>query len=114
MKYYYHVLPVGNADSCIGHISNPLAVTAGPYLMIKPDYDDGILFVDGRYRSVKFFAYGGYGYYTWSISSGTLPQGLSFDTSNGRLYGTTSSIGTYPITISVTDNNDPNLYAQNN
>lgn len=36
---------------------------------------------------------------TWSLVSGDLPNGITFNTSTGRLYGTPSSAGTYAFTI---------------
>jgi hypothetical protein len=40
--------------------------------------------------------------YTWSISSGTLPDGLVLD-SQGEISGTPTAAGTFPFTILVTD-----------
>lgn len=45
---------------------------------------------------------GGYPGQTWSIDSGTLPSGLSLAPS-GLLAGTTSEIGTFPVTFAVSD-----------
>lgn len=45
-------------------------------------------------------ASGGYGTKTWDIT-GALPSGLSFNTSTGLITGTTSSTGTYKVTIGV-------------
>lgn len=42
--------------------------------------------------------------YSWSVSDGTLPEGLSLDPSTGTLYGTPSLAGSYNFTISVIDN----------
>jgi hypothetical protein len=49
------------------------------------------------------YAYGGMLQQSWSIISGTLPAGLTFDTVNGTITGTPATIGTYPLTIRVTD-----------
>ena len=49
-----------------------------------------------------FAANGGVPPYVWSIA-GTLPAGLTFDTTKGTLGGTPSQVGTFPITIQVTD-----------
>ncbi len=45
---------------------------------------------------------GGTPSYTWSITSGTLPSGLTLS-ANGTLSGTTSSTGSFNITIKVQD-----------
>lgn len=47
-------------------------------------------------------ASGGSGPYTWSITEGTLPPGLSL-TSEGVLSGTPSSPGTFNFVITATD-----------
>jgi hypothetical protein len=41
--------------------------------------------------------------YTWSISSGTLPPGLSLNTSTGAITGTPTTPGSYTFTAKVTD-----------
>ncbi|MGA2132917.1 MAG: putative Ig domain-containing protein [Bryobacteraceae bacterium] len=48
-------------------------------------------------------AAGGTPPYTWSISSGTLPPGLSLNATLGSITGTPSTAGTYPFTVKVTD-----------
>ncbi len=41
--------------------------------------------------------------YTWSISSGALPQGMQLNASTGLISGSPSHLGTYPFTVSVSD-----------
>lgn len=48
---------------------------------------------------------GGGATHTFSIT-GTLPDGITFDTTTGELSGTSTAIGTYPIVITVTDGNE--------
>ncbi len=48
-------------------------------------------------------ATGGSGLYNYSVSSGTLPMGLTLDPTTGRLSGTPSTAGTYNFTITATD-----------
>src|SRR5271165_4442072 len=48
-------------------------------------------------------AIGGTGAYTWSISSGSLPPGLTLNASQGIISGTPTTIGNYPFTVQVTD-----------
>ncbi len=50
-------------------------------------------------------ATGGYAPYTFSIASGSLPPGLTLNTSTGAITGTPSSEGTFSFSIEVTDNN---------
>jgi hypothetical protein len=47
-------------------------------------------------------ATGGVTPYTWGITAGSLPSGLSLG-SNGVISGTTSSVGSYTFTVQVTD-----------
>jgi hypothetical protein len=49
---------------------------------------------------------GGVGALTWTLSSGTLPTGLTLSTS-GLLSGTPTAIGGYAFTVQVTDSSTP-------
>ncbi len=51
-------------------------------------------------------ATGGTGTYTWSISSGSLPPGLTFNDTTGQIVGTPTLLGRYPFTVKVTDSNN--------
>ncbi len=46
---------------------------------------------------------GGTSPFTWSVSSGTLPPGLTLNASTGLLSGTPTTAGTYSFTVKVTD-----------
>ncbi len=46
---------------------------------------------------------GGVGSITWSVLSGSLPAGLSLDTSTGEISGTPTTVGTSSFTIRATD-----------
>jgi Putative Ig domain len=50
-------------------------------------------------------ATGGSGSYTFSVSSGTLPAGLSLNTGSGAITGTPTSAGSSSFTITATDGN---------
>ncbi|MDZ7724197.1 MAG: Ig domain-containing protein [candidate division KSB1 bacterium] len=52
-------------------------------------------------------ATGGTGAYTWSIVSGTLPEGLTLDSMSGQIIGVPEAAGTYAFTVEVTDSGDP-------
>jgi hypothetical protein len=57
--------------------------------------------------SAQFSASGGVGGYVYSISSGTLPPGISLNSSSGLLAGTPTVLGTYPnIVVRVTDSSN--------
>jgi hypothetical protein len=63
--------------------------------------------VQGTYYSDELDAYGGVAPYTWSLSSGALPAGLTLDPSSGSIYGQPKSYGTYSFTVSVSDSSTP-------
>ncbi len=48
-------------------------------------------------------ANGGNTPYTFSLDTGTLPLGITLNTANGRISGTATQAGSFPITIRVTD-----------
>jgi hypothetical protein len=54
------------------------------------------------YSGFSFTATGGYLPLTWKLTSGVLPTGLTLGT-DGSLTGTPTSIGSFPITVTVTD-----------
>ncbi|MGA2831379.1 MAG: putative Ig domain-containing protein [Streptosporangiaceae bacterium] len=46
---------------------------------------------------------GGTGPFAWSVSTGTLPAGLTLNASSGALSGTPAAVGSYPFTVQVSD-----------
>jgi hypothetical protein len=58
--------------------------------------------VVGSTYSCTLAATGGNGSYTWSISSGTLPSGLSLS-STGTVSGTSTAVGEFTFTVALTD-----------
>jgi hypothetical protein len=52
-------------------------------------------------------AQGGTTPYTWGLSSGSLPPGLSLNPSTGSISGTPTTAGTSSFTIAVTDSGQP-------
>ena len=55
----------------------------------------------GTFYTTSVSATGGTGSYTWTIS--TLPTGLTYTSSDGQIYGTPTTTGTYTVEITVTD-----------
>ncbi|MGE3854997.1 MAG: Ig domain-containing protein, partial [Planctomycetota bacterium] len=53
-----------------------------------------------------FTAAGGAPAYTWAVSAGSLPPGVSLGSGTGQLTGTPSTAGNYAFTIRVTDTNN--------
>lgn len=48
---------------------------------------------------------GGVAPFTYAVTSGSLPPGLTLNTSSGLIYGTPTTLGTYTFTIGVVDHN---------
>jgi hypothetical protein len=64
----------------------------------------------GTAYSATLVATGGTAPYTWSLTSGTLPAGLSLNTSTGAISGTpTVAINATPLTFKVVDVSNPVL-----
>ncbi len=55
----------------------------------------------------QLMATGGLAPYHWTITSGTLPPGLSLTTNTGVISGTPTTTGTFPFTVQVTDSEGP-------
>ncbi len=61
----------------------------------------------GQAYSITLQATGGTPGYTWSITSGALPGGLSLNASSGVISGTLSQAGQSSFTVQVTDSGSP-------
>ncbi len=59
--------------------------------------------IQGAPYSQKIAATGGVTPYTWSVSAGTLPSGLSLSATTGIVSGTPTTPGPYSFTIQTTD-----------
>ena len=62
--------------------------------------------IQGQRYDMSFATTGGVGAVTWSVSTGSLPLGLSLDPS-GQLYGEPTVSGSYPFTIEARDSATP-------
>ena len=63
--------------------------------------------VVGSSYSTTLAASGGITPYTWSVTSGSLPAGLSLSASTGVISGTPTTVGTSNFTITVSDSATP-------
>src|SRR3984957_12183820 len=79
--------------------SAAVTINAGPSLTFPapPAGEVSIAYSD------QLTASGGTGALTWSVSSGTLPPGLTLSSSTGLLSGTPTTAGSYPFTVKITD-----------
>jgi hypothetical protein len=84
-------------------LSDPLriVVTAGPLVLLTTgDLTSGQVNVDYTYT---LLAGGGSQPYTWSITSGALPTGLTLNAATGAITGKPTAAGTFTFTAQVRD-----------
>lgn len=91
-------------DSIGGTATKSLALTINPALLITTGSPLPTGQVGVNY-SQTVTATGGSGQYTWSVSVGTLPGGLSLNSATGQISGLPSTAATSNFTIQVTDTN---------
>ncbi|MGH3159031.1 MAG: putative Ig domain-containing protein [Streptosporangiaceae bacterium] len=81
-----------------------LTVTASPLAVATTALPTATL---STLYSAQLSAAGGVTPYTWSISDGLLPSGLALDPSTGIISGTATEVGTFAVTMEVTDSDSP-------
>ena len=79
-----------------------------PLVVTSLSLPDG--FVGSAY-SATLSASGGSTPYTWAIVSGSLPAGLTLNSSTGVISGTPSSAGSSSFTVAVVDSSNPALFS---
>ena len=91
-----------DSNSCtgIGPTYN-LTITCPTITVTNPATNSGTV---GTAFTQTFTQSGGQGTITWS-KSGTLPTGITLNTSSGVLSGTPTQSGSFPITVTATDSN---------
>jgi len=90
---------VTDADGQSATEATSLAIIAGPALSFPAPPSGEI----GTAYSDTLAASGGTGAYTWSVSSGSLPAGITLGSTTGTLAGTPTAAGTFSFTVQVTD-----------
>ena len=84
--------------------STTLTVQAAPLTITTTLLPGG---VRNTLYSATLSATGGTTPYRWSISSGSLPSGLSLNSTTGAISGTPTATGTFSFTVKVTDSGSP-------
>jgi hypothetical protein len=82
-----------------------LAISQAPALVIESTALPTAI-AGQQYRAIVF-ASGGTAPLTWAITAGSLPEGLSLDTSTGVISGVPTSEGRHELTIQVSDSAAP-------
>ncbi len=77
-----------------------ITISGGLTITTAPGLPNGII---GLAYSATLSAAGGTPPYTWSVSIGSLPTGLTLNSSTGAITGPPSSAGSFKFTVQVTD-----------
>ncbi len=103
-------LQVQNSETGQASQSVPISIISSnttvplPLAIAVPTIPSGVV---GTSYSVSFSATGGTPAYTWSLTSGSLPAGMSLAANTGTISGTPTASGTYIFTVTVTDTSSP-------
>jgi hypothetical protein len=94
--------------ACGGGSSKTPPPPPGPPTITTSTLTNGVItrmYLNSNGSPVSLFATGGTGSYTWSISSGSLPPGLSLNSQTGTISGMPTAVqaGGFPFTAMVTD-----------
>ena len=92
-----------DADLCTGSRDYSVDITCANIVMAPPTLPSGTV---GDPYSQTVTASGGTAPYTYSVSSGTLPPGLSLNSATGDISGTPTLAGTFNFVITATDANN--------
>ena len=121
MTYWYRVVPIEANTYDFGAFGEvgPILPSGGLLVLPDPPADDfnenPLYFSTTRIKSVQLSAYGGFGGYTWSETTGNIPTWLTLDPQTGVLSGMApTSSSPVSITIQATDTNDPSLVGTRN
>lgn len=95
---------IGGSDNEQALVLNETGVFAGysPVTIITSSLPSGIT---GSYYDQSLSATGGKTPYTWSLSAGVLPGGLTLNSATGLISGAPAASGTFTFTAQVSDGN---------
>jgi Putative Ig domain len=96
-------------DGAIGAMSaRHESASRGALLIVGTDLPAGVV---GSPYAGSLTLSGGEGPYTWTIASGSLPEGLGFDEFSGTIAGQPRRAGAFPLRIIVKDSSSSPLQA---
>jgi hypothetical protein len=105
-------LTVAVSDTAKATTSGNFAITiAAPLQITTNSLPNGITSVP--YQAM-LAGTGGFAPYTWSITQGTLPSGLTLNATSGLISGMTTGSGTSTFTVQVSDAGTPQATAKDN
>jgi large repetitive protein len=91
---------VTDSNSLTANKQFTLSIGAGFEITTSPSLPNATA---GAAYSVTLNASGGTTPYSWSVTRGTLPGGLTLNASSGTISGTPTAIGTFPFTVQAAD-----------
>jgi lysophospholipase L1-like esterase len=99
------MVQAADSDAPTGTATRSLSVTVAPPPISVSTASLAGGMVASPY-STTLAATGGLPPYSWSLAAGSLPPGLTLN-SSGRIAGTPTAAGTFPVTVRVTDSASP-------
>ena len=92
--------PAGSATAALS-----IAIAAAPLSVVTSSLPTGV--AQSVYAGATLQGAGGVSPYTWSVTTGSLPAGLSLNGSTGAISGTPTTAGITTFTVTITDSETP-------
>ena len=103
---YTFAIKATDANTCVGTVGSYTVVISCATITVTPSATPSSTGTVGTaYTNVTFSASGGVGSYTYALNSGTLPAGLTLNSSTGVLSGTPTTAASYTFAVKATDAN---------